>query len=410
MTLATSPTTTQQTLPDLCFDFQSNELTGQIRKHSAQNLTGYWTINFEPAEGYQATQWYLCILEGKVLYSGITLPECRDFIEIMYRCSGLRKGEIGKHLKALRSRTPEEQSKQFKQTIRYLIVANLVKAEDIEEAFKIYLINDFDRYLVHPGKGQAQFTETKDFQSFAPIHGFEPDTLFIESTVRRVEWTALKPDIPSLESVLTLPDSTQKGASLPQSQWQMLKGFIQDGKTIIEIAQGMGKDGLRVAKSFQNLLQQKLIVVDAGDRDDGSIQGRAERVPEVFIVDDSPLLIRQFRNLLEHWGYIVHDSDDSATAVDKMLKIKPDMVFIDVNMPAVSGFDLIKQIRRQDKLSSLPLVILTAEKSVSNQWRAQWASCKFLTKPRSPDDVSEFRVALKEILRTFVPLASDVLM
>ena len=106
---------------------------------------------------------------------------------------------------------------------------------------------------------------------------------------------------------------------------------------------------------------------------------------------------------------MVHSSEDSVSATEQILEIKPALIFLDINMPVVSGFDLIKQIRRQPDLNDVPLVMLTAEKSVSNQWRAQWASCKFLAKPRSPDDVSEFRTELKDLLRALAPLASDVL-
>ena len=81
-------------------------------------------------------------------------------------------------------------------------------------------------------------------------------------------------------------------------------------------------------------------------------------------------------------------------------------IFLDVNMPGASGFDLIKQIRRQPDLSSLPLVLLTAEKTVSNQWRAQWASCKFLAKPRTSAEIPVFRTELRQMLEEIVPIAN----
>ena len=327
----------------------------------------------------------------------------------MQRFSGLRKGAIGQHLKMLRSTQVEEQGKQVKQMIRHLVVAGLVKLEDIEKAFKVYLLNDFDRYLLHSGSGQAFFTSVSAFHEFVPITGFDLNTILLESIRRRVEWTSFKPQIPSLESLLTLPSKSVNGVSLQDSQWQTLKGLIQEGKTITDIAQVMGKDSLLVAKSFNNLIQQKLIVIHSGTEEPTKLETKSDRPPEVFIVDDSPLLIRQFRSLLEHWGYVVHACEDSESATEKIQALKPAIIFLDINMPVVSGFDLIKQIRRQADLNTVPLVMLTAEKSVSNQWRAQWASCKFLAKPRSPDDVSEFRVELKDLLRTLVPLPSDVL-
>lgn len=78
-------------------------------------------------------------------------------------------------------------------------------------------------------------------------------------------------------------------------------------------------------------------------------------------------------------------------------------------MPGASGFDLIKQIRRQSQLSSLPLVLLTAEKSVSNKWRAQWANCKFLAKPSMQEEISVFQTELHTMLQKMVPTAKDTL-
>jgi hypothetical protein len=241
----------------------------------------------------------------------------------MQRFAGLRKGAIGQHLKVLRSNPGEKQGTQVKQMIRHLVVAGLVNIEEIEKAFKIYLLNDFDRYLLHTGGGNAFYTPVPAFSEFVPIKGFELNTILLESIRRRVEWTSFRPQIPSLESILTLPSKSANGIILQETQWQTLKGLIQDGKTITEIAQSMGKDSLVVAKSFTNLIQQKLIVIPSTNEDEPTeVVKTANQIPEVFIVDDSPLLIRQFRSLLEHWGYIVHACEDSVSATEKILKRK----------------------------------------------------------------------------------------
>jgi hypothetical protein len=53
-------------------------------------------------------------------------------------------------------------------------------------------------------------------------------------------------------------------------------------------------------------------------------------------------------------------------------------------------------------------VLLTAEKSVSNQWRAQWANCKFLAKPRTPAEVPTFRTDLRQMLFEIAPTTKDM--
>jgi CheY-like chemotaxis protein len=131
--------------------------------------------------------------------------------------------------------------------------------------------------------------------------------------------------------------------------------------------------------------------------------------PRVFIVDDSPVLLQQMQRLLLSWGYQVDFTDNAEAATDKILEYKPSVVFIDINMPALNGFDLIKQIRRQRELATMSLVLVTAENSMTNNFRARWANCRFLAKPRSSSDTPKFRDELRNLLREVAPLSTDTL-
>ncbi len=131
--------------------------------------------------------------------------------------------------------------------------------------------------------------------------------------------------------------------------------------------------------------------------------------PRVFIVDDSPVLLQQMQRLLTTWGYQVALTDKAEEATDQILSYSPAVVFIDINMPGLNGFDLIKQIRRQRELANLALVLVTAENSMTNNFRARWASCRFLAKPRSSSDTPKFREELRNLLREIAPLSTDTL-
>ena len=123
---------------------------------------------------------------------------------------------------------------------------------------------------------------------------------------------------------------------------------------------------------------------------------------KVMIVDDSPLLLKQFGNLITSWGYQLSLVNDSVNATRQMLSEKPDIVFMDINMPNLNGFDLIKQIRRQPSLAIIPLVLVTSENTITNNFRAKWANCRFLSKPLKSDDIQEFRDQVRTILQDFV--------
>lgn len=156
-------------------------------------------------------------------------------------------------------------------------------------------------------------------------------------------------------------------------------------------------------------LQERKPDSDIGARQLVTAPKSVKDEPRVFIVDDSPVLLQQMQRLLISWGYQVAFTDDAEVATDKILEYKPTIVFIDINMPSLNGFDLIKQIRRQRELASLSLVLVTAENSMTNNFRARWANCRFLAKPRSSSDTPKFRDELRNLLRELAPLSTDTL-
>ena len=157
-----------------------------------------------------------------------------------------------------------------------------------------------------------------------------------------------------------------------------------------------------IPKRSPNVNETLIIDESLDDSLDENLATRSQ--PKVMIVDDSPVLLKQFGNLLSGWGYQLSLVEDSAKATSQMLLEKPDVVFMDINMPNLNGFDLIKQIRRQPSLANVPLVLVTSENSITNNFRAKWANCRFLSKPRTSEDIQEFREQVRVILQEFAPI------
>ncbi len=191
---------------------------------------------------------------------------------------------------------------------------------------------------------------------------------------------------------------------------------VTNGKyRISEIADHFQQHILRTALKLDKLAENRTVAIlplprrsinssqaTIDDKLDDSVEDRS--IPKVMIVDDSPVLLKQFGNLLTNWGYQLTLVNDSANATNQMLLEKPNIVFMDINMPNLNGFDLIKQIRRQPSLASIPLVLVTSENSITNSFRAKWANCRFLSKPRTSNDIQEFREQVRTILQEFAPI------
>lgn len=82
----------------------------------------------------------------------------------------------------------------------------------------------------------------------------------------------------------------------------------------------------------------------------------------ILVVDDFSTMRRIIKNLLHDLGYAkVSEADDGNTALPMLKGGGFDFLISDWNMPGMSGLELLKQVRADDKLKKMPVLMLTAE-------------------------------------------------
>ncbi len=386
----------------LSFSFRASDLGEQLKQAFKETLTGYWQIQLDKGNGSSAN-WYLAVVQGRVVCSGTEKLSWASLADILQSyLSRLHNSQSKQAFGLLQEKLAAQETPLLSKIVTEMGNMKLLSHDDIIQALRLKILSDMDFYLFNYS-GEAKFITETELLINAPIRGFELSGLLTEAVSRRTQWKQLQSYVPTLDSTLILKPEAVEGSNLTAAQKQQLQNLVKQGRTLQAIACDMGKDPLGVAKTFANLIKKGLVEAIKPETDSANT---TDFQPEIFIVDDSPILVEQFRHLVVKWGYRVNFSNDSLTAVQTMLKSQPAAIFLDINMPGASGFELIKQIRRQPGLSSVPLVLLTAEKTVSNQWRAQWASCKFLAKPRTPTEISGFQVELRQMLEEMAPKAN----
>lgn len=88
---------------------------------------------------------------------------------------------------------------------------------------------------------------------------------------------------------------------------------------------------------------------------------------KILVVDDFSTMRRIIKNILKEIGYTnVDEADDGSTALEKLKGGGFDFVVTDWNMPNMPGIELLKAIRGDDKLKSLPVLMVTAEAAKEN--------------------------------------------
>ena len=88
---------------------------------------------------------------------------------------------------------------------------------------------------------------------------------------------------------------------------------------------------------------------------------------KILIVDDDDDSLAYLSNIVSEAGYAVDTLSDSSEAVARMQAEPPDMVFLDIQMPRVNGFQVLKAIRQEARLAEIPVVFLSAISSVTGE-------------------------------------------
>jgi two-component system, OmpR family, alkaline phosphatase synthesis response regulator PhoP len=121
---------------------------------------------------------------------------------------------------------------------------------------------------------------------------------------------------------------------------------------------------------------------------------------KLLIVDDEPhirMLLHQTLEELEDEDVEIFTAQDGAEALETIQAETPDLVFLDVMMPRMNGFDVCDRVKNELKLSEVYIIMLTAKGQESDRQRSLTVGADhFMSKPFDPDEV--LRKA-QEILR-----------
>ena len=103
----------------------------------------------------------------------------------------------------------------------------------------------------------------------------------------------------------------------------------------------------------------------------------------VLIVDDYKTMLRIIRNLLRQIGFNnVDEASDGATALQKLRRDIFGLVISDWNMEPMTGLQLLKEVRADEKLRTLPFIMVTAESKTENVIAAKKAGVNnYIVKP-----------------------------
>ncbi len=108
-----------------------------------------------------------------------------------------------------------------------------------------------------------------------------------------------------------------------------------------------------------------------------------EKNMPVLVVDDYKTMLRIIRNLLNQLSFTnVHEATDGTAALTKLRENKFGLVISDWNMEPMTGLQLLREVRADEKLKEMPFIMITAESKTENVIAAKEAGVSnYIVKP-----------------------------
>lgn len=114
---------------------------------------------------------------------------------------------------------------------------------------------------------------------------------------------------------------------------------------------------------------------------------------KLLIVDDEPhirLLLEQTLEELEDEGVELLTAENGAAGLEMIQTEKPDLVFLDVMMPKMNGFDVCNAVKNELKIPGIYIIMLTAKGQEFDKQKGEEVGANlYMTKPFDPDRVLE---------------------
>ena len=105
------------------------------------------------------------------------------------------------------------------------------------------------------------------------------------------------------------------------------------------------------------------------------------KVKKVLVVDDDPVVIRLVKELLKTQGYVVETAKDGIDAMVMVKKEMPDLIVLDIMMPELNGYDVLRTLKFTDEFKEIPVLLLTAREQELDKRIGEMMGIEYIQKP-----------------------------
>ena len=301
----------------------------------------------------------------------------------------------------------------------YLLLSQILKQDRSKRSEIIALVQDilvevlFDilqyEQQLKDGQQSNQLSFVYDNQNY-PKTAFtlaRIDQSLTEAIQKLQLWQKMKllPYSPNLIPFIQQPERLRQNLENSIDEYRILTQFVDGKRTLRSLSLEL-KQPLPDLTSFfvQYVNSEMMSFLEAQKSEEkpleqnqktkqffshvSAYQSPEETLPLVMCIDDSPTVCTQMRQIIIGEGCRFFDIQDPILAIPNLLKIQPDLIFLDLVMPVVNGYELCAQIRRISKAKDIPIVILTGKDGLIDRVRTKMVGAnEFISKPVNQERV-----------------------
>ena len=118
-------------------------------------------------------------------------------------------------------------------------------------------------------------------------------------------------------------------------------------------------------------------------------------ISKVMVVDDSPSELSNIKGIVSDAGCIVISASNGKEALEKAKAEKPDVIFMDIIMPEMDGYEATRHLSNDKETKDIPIIFVSSKSQKADRlWGQMQGGKAYITKPYSPDQIIDQLKAL----------------
>ena len=358
-----------------------------FRSLQEAQISGRLTFN-DPIKG---DQWHLYLYLGKIVYgTGGTHP-----IRRWQRNLILNLPQIPFQLSSLQEELTERKADLTDNIWEYEQISHWVEQQVITPQQGKNAISFVVGEILFDLTQARQVICRLNQEVILPSHleALEPESIIsqIQQVWSSWEEAQVVDRLPNMAPVILQPQQLQQKTSI--SAYQSLCKLLNGNRTLRDLAVQLRTSPLQVVFSLLPYIKSGIFgLVDIPDlleliNPNNQSYENSDR-PLIACVDDSLMVSQMLEQIITIAGYRFIAVNNPVNALNTLTNRQPDLIFLDIEMPKINGYDLCGQLRKHSEFESTPIIFLTSNSGIIDRIRAKMVgSSDFLRKTVDADEL-----------------------